>query len=157
MTNHNHVDYEEMDDQGLIEVLGEVLDAVDPVPAAVTEFAKAGFGWRNIDAELAELVYDSATEELAGVRSESETRQVTFRAPGVEIEVAVVDEDSRRIVGQLVPPQRATIELRFGTERQTTESDSLGRFTFHDVPTGPISLRCDLGGDQSVQTDWLIV
>ena len=37
-------------------------------------------------AELAELVFDSATEELVVVRAESDTRQVTFRAPGVEIE-----------------------------------------------------------------------
>lgn len=156
MTDHN-IDFGQMDDQQLLAVLGKVLDAADPVPAAVTEFAKAGFGWRNLDAELAELVFDSATEELVGVRSAADTRQVTFRAPGVEIEVAVVAEGTRRIVGQLVPPQPATIELRHGKQHQTTESDSLGRFTFHDVPAGPISLRCDLGGDQSVQTDWLIV
>lgn len=156
MTDYN-TDFESMADDELLEVLGHVLDTVDPVPPQVTEYAKAGFGWRNIDAELAELVYDSATEDLVGVRSEGEARQVTFRAPGVEIEVAVLAEDTRRIVGQLVPPQSATIELRYAQERQTTRSDSLGRFTFHDVPTGPISLRCDLGGDQSVQTDWLIV
>ncbi|HSF85779.1 MAG TPA: hypothetical protein VLG28_09020 [Acidimicrobiia bacterium] len=156
MTNHEQ-DIHSMDDQQLLAVLGQVLDAADPVPAAVTEFAKAGFGWRNLENELAELVFDSATEELVGVRSEGDTRQVTFRAPGVEIEVAVVAEGARRIVGQLVPPQAATIELRHGAERQTTRSDTLGRFTFHDVPAGPVSLRCDLGGDHSVQTDWLIV
>ncbi len=157
MTNHNRIDFDTMDDDELLAEVGRVLDVVDPVPHAVTEYAKAGFGWRNIDAELAELVYDSATEGLVGVRSDSETREVTFRAPGVEIEVAVVGEGTRRIVGQLVPPQMATIELRFGGEQRLTESDTLGRFSFDDVPPGPISLRCDLGGDQSVQTDWLIV
>jgi hypothetical protein len=156
MTNHDQ-DIHSIDDQQLLAVLGRAIDAADPVPAAVTEFAKAGFSLRTLDAELAELVFDSATEELVGVRSEGETRQVTFRAPGVEIEVAVVAEGTRRIVGQLVPPQSATIELRHGTERQVTQSDTLGRFTFYDVPAGPVSLRCDLGGDQSVQTDWLIL
>ncbi len=155
--NDQNTDYSQMDDEALLELLGRALEAADPVPPHVTEYAKAGFGWRTIDAELAELVYDSAVDELVGVRSEGETRQVTFRAPGVEIEVAVVAEGTRRIVGQLVPPQTATIELRYGNDRHVTESDSLGRFTFHDVPAGPISLRCDLGGDQSVQTDWLIV
>ena len=156
MTNHID-DYNAMDDDQLLEALGQALRETDPVPNAVTEFAKAGYGWRNLDAQLAELVFDSAVEELVGVRSESETREVTFRAPGVEIEVAVLSEDSRRIVGQLIPPQAADIELRYNGETRSTRSDHLGRFTFHDVPQGPISLRCDLGDDQTVQTDWLIV
>lgn len=156
MTNYN-TDFNDLNDDELLELLGRAIDAVDPVPATVTEFAKAGFGWRTLDAELAELVYDSAAEELVGVRSDTDARQVTFRAPGVEIEVEVLGEGTRRIVGQLVPPQEVAIELRHGNERMVTRSDSLGRFSFRDVPTGPISLRCELGGDQSVQTDWLIV
>lgn len=156
MTN-DRIDYDTMSEDELLELVGRAFDAGDPVPPTVTEYAKAGFGWRSLDAQLAELVYDSATQELAGVRSDSETRQMTFRAPGVEIEVAVVGEHTRRIVGQLVPPQQARIELRHDSDRQATESDSLGRFTFDEVPTGPISLRCELEGDQSVQTDWLIV
>ncbi len=156
MTNHTR-DYSAMDDDQLLEVLGRALRVADPVPAAVTEFAKAGFGWRDIDAELAELVFDSAVEDLVGVRSESDTREVTFRAPGVEIEVAVLSEDARRIVGQLVPPQSAEIELRYGGERRSAVSDDLGRFTFHGVPAGPISLRCVLVEGQAIQTDWLIV
>jgi hypothetical protein len=156
MTNQKY-DYNAMDDDQLLEVLGRALRVADPVPSAVTEFAKAGFAWRDIDAELAELVFDSATEELVGVRSESDTREVTFRAPGVEIEVAVLSEDARRIVGQLVPPQAVQIELRYGAERRSATSDDLGRFTFLDVPTGPISLRFVLGEGQTIQTDWLIV
>lgn len=150
-------DMEAMTDDELLAALGRALREADPVPGPVTEFAKAGFGWRTIDAELAELVFDSASEELVGVRSEDDTRQVTFRAPGVEIEVAVLAEGARRIIGQLVPPQQAEIELRYNGESRSTQSDHLGRFTFHEVPTGPISLRCDLGDNQTVQTDWMIV
>lgn len=155
--NNEGWDIETMTDDELLATLGRALREADPVPSQVTEFAKAGYGWRTIDAELAELVFDSAVEELAGVRSDDETRQVTFRAPGVEIEVAVLAEGARRIIGQLVPPQPAEIELRFNGESRSTQSDHLGRFAFHDVPTGPISLRCDLGDDQTVQTDWMIV
>jgi hypothetical protein len=86
--------------------LGEALLAADPVPERVLAGARAAFTWRTIDAELAELVFDSATEPT-GVRGgvEDTARQVTFQAPGVEIEVMVIDDGSRRIVGQLVPPE----------------------------------------------------
>ena len=103
---NDRLDIEAIGDDELVARLAEALPKADPVPAAVTEFAKAAFGWRTIDAELAELVFDSAVDELVGVRSEDDTRQVTFRAPGVEIEVAVMADGVRRIVGQLVPAAR---------------------------------------------------
>jgi len=150
-------DIETIGDDELVALLAAALPQADPVPDVVTAFATAAYGWRTIDAELAELVFDSAVDELVGVRSEGDTRQVTFRAPGVEIEVTVLAEGVRRIVGQLVPAQAAEIELRYQGRSRTTHGDSLGRFTFSDVPTGPISLRCRLADSQTVQTDWLIV
>ncbi len=152
----NHQDHQ---DEQLLRDVGAAIAAADDVPASVIDAAKASFTWRTVDAELAELVFDSASEELVGVRSGAEaTRQMTFRAPGVEIEVAVLSEGTRRIVGQLVPPQQAEIELRYGNESRTVQSDNLGRFTLHDVPAGPISLRCSFGDNGSVvQTDWMIV
>lgn len=147
-------------DDRLMAELAAAVEAGDPVPTAVIDAAKASYTWRTVDAELAELVFDSAFEELAGVRGgEETTRQVTFRAPGVEIEVAVLSEGARRIIGQLVPPQPAEIELRYGSDARTVQSDHLGRFTFHDVPVGPISLRCTFGDDESqvVQTDWMLL
>ena len=151
--------YQEHPDEQLLSDVGAAIAAADEVPAAVIEAAKASFTWRTVDAELAELVFDSASEELVGVRSGDEaTRQMTFRAPGVEIEVAVLSEGARRIIGQLVPPQQAEIELRYGTETKRVMSDHLGRFTLHDVPVGPISLRCIYGDDASVvQTDWMLL
>jgi len=153
----NTADFEGMSDDELLVELGEALRLADPVPSLVTELVKAGHGLRTIDTEYAELVFDSAMEELVGVRSDSSTREVTFRAPGIEIEVAVVADDRRRIVGQLVPPQQATLVLQYRDGSHEVESDSLGRFVFDEVPTGPISLRCIHGDNQVVQTDWVIV
>lgn len=149
----------EMRDEQLLSRLAEALDAAEPMPSTVIEAAKATFTWRTIDAELAALVFDSATEELAGVRSTEATRQVTFRTPGVEIELVVVSETSRRLVGQLVPPQSAEIELHHEEETRTVQSDNLGRFAFHDVPAGSVRLTCKFGseGDAVVQTEWIII
>ena len=100
-------------DDDLLELVGRALRAAEPVPDRVLDGARAAWTWRTIDEELAELVFDSAAE-LTGVRSEDTARQLTFRAPGMEIEVMVIDEASRRIVGQLVPPGEFTVQLPVG-------------------------------------------
>jgi hypothetical protein len=140
----------------LLELVGRALRAVEPVPEHVITGALAAWTWRTIDAELAELVFDSAAE-LTGVRSEDTARQVTFQAPGVEIEVMVVDDAVRRIVGQLVPGAEMTIELHGADRVLTTRSDHLGRFGFDEVFSGPVRLTI-LGdeGQPVVHTDWTV-
>jgi hypothetical protein len=148
----------ESDDQ-LLARLGAALEAAYPVPEAVLDAARATFTWRTIDAELAALVFDSAEEAPAGVRSTEGTRQMTFRSPGVEIELEVVSETRRRIVGQLVPPQEAEIMLHHQDETRVARSDTLGRFTFHDVASGSVRLTCKLHNESGavVQTEWTLI
>ncbi len=149
-------DQEHLSDDRLADLLGQALQAMDPIPDHVVEGARAAFTWRTIDAELAELVFDSASG-LVGVRSDDVDRQVTFRAPGVEIEVVVIEEGRRRLVGQLVPPSVATIELVGGDEVRSAQTDRLGRFTFDDLPPGPVRLAVlDANGASTVQTDWVL-
>ena len=84
--------------------------ALDPVPDLVIEAAKAAWTWRTIDAELAELTYDSWTDdkELAGVRgavAAPSSRLLSFEARDLAVELEIVVEgDRRRLVGQIVPP-----------------------------------------------------
>jgi hypothetical protein len=154
------VELDEAEAQALLARLGDALRAAEPVPEHVLAGARGAFTWRTIDAELAELVFDSATE-LMGVRggAEDTARQVTFQAPGVEIEVMVIDDGSRRIVGQLVPPQEATVQLlTMDDTLADTQSDHLGRFAFADVPPGPVRISV-LGssGVHLVHTEWLLL
>ena len=124
----------ELPDDALQELLGLALRQADPVPEHVLAAARGAFTWRTIDQELADLVFDSATE-LMGVRDHGGTRQLTFQAPGLEIEVMVADPDTRRLVGQLVPARsdnRAPGRHRNSLEQ---ESDRFGRFTFDGAPT----------------------
>ena len=142
-------------DDDLLELVGRALRAADPVPDRVLEGARAAWTWRTIDEELAELVFDSAAE-LTGVRSEDTARQLTFRAPGVEIEVMVVDESSRRIAGQLVPPQVATVRLTGGDREIEQQADRLGRFMFDGVPPGPVRLSVVVDGTRLIATEWTL-
>jgi len=145
-------------DDDLLELVGRALRAADPVPDRVIEGARAAWTWRTIDQELAELVFDSAAE-LTGVRSEDTARQLTFRAPGMEIEVMIVDEASRRIVGQLVPPGSFTVQLLSSDDVVRDETtDRLGRFSFDAVAPGPVRLAViELDGTLVVSTEWTLL
>jgi hypothetical protein len=144
-------------DDDLLELVGRALRAADPVPERVLDGGRAAWTWRTIDEELAELVFDSAAE-LTGVRSEDTARQLTFRSPGMEIEVMVTDEATRRIVGQLVPPGAFTITLQAGDAEVTAATDRLGRFTFDPVAPGPVRIAiADPDGVPIVTTEWVLL
>ena len=149
-------EFDLMSDDELVGMIAQALASDDPVPERVLEGARAAFTWRTIDAELAELVFDSA-RELTGVRSEDTDRQVTFRAPGVEIEVMVVENGARRLIGQLVPPSEATVELVGADSVYSATTDRLGRFVFDELAPGPVRLVV-LGADGArvVQTEWVL-
>lgn len=143
-------------DDALLGLLGKALQTADPVPDHVVAAARGAFTWRTIDDELAALVFDSALES-SGVRSEHTARQLTFRRGETEIEVMVVDDDSRRVVGQLVPPQSVAVHLTSNDRVDEQRSDRLGRFTFDAVPDGPVRLSV-MGADAKpvLSTEWVL-
>jgi hypothetical protein len=149
---------EHLTDDQLTELLGRALSAAEPVPAHALEAAYESMSADTFDAELARLVFDSATDQLVGVRGAGDTtRQVTFSAPGVEIEITVVSEDERRLIGQLVPPQQATVELRHGDEVRESGCDNLGRFQFGSVHAGEIQLVITTDDGSKVMTEWFVL
>ena len=146
------------------QLLAELQDAgrLDPVPAESLAAAKAGFMWRTIDAELAELTYDSSLDDqpMVGVRSTSPARFLSFASEpaNLTVEVQVVSEGDRRtLVGQFVPAQRGEIEVRQSGGSVTIEIDELGRFTAQDLAPGPVSLQCRAASGATVATDWVLV
>jgi len=143
-------------DEALLGLLGAALRSTEPVPDHVVAGARAASTWRTIDEELASLVFDSALE-ASGVRSESTARQLTFRRGDAEIEVMVLDDTSRRVVGQLIPPQSVAVHLTSGDRVDEQRSDRLGRFTFNAVPSGPVRLSV-MGTDAKpmMSTEWVL-
>lgn len=148
-------------DRRLIDLLRHVVGLADPVPERVLHAARGSFAWRTIDAELAELAYDSAADaEAALVRTTGAKRLLTFDAAGITVELEVAEaEGRRRLEGQLVPPQRAAIEVRHAGGIVETEADELGRFSADGLEHGPVSLLCRLhdGDGAPIVTDWLVI
>lgn len=139
------------------------LTEADPVPPVVREMAKASLGWRRLDADLAELLSDSALveEPLALTRgTDAPARAVTFSASGLTIDIEVhPEEQGRTLLGQLSPPREGTIEIqRMGEAPIATEADRLGRFRVRLPGGGPIRFRVlGASADAPVETSWITV
>jgi hypothetical protein len=149
------------DDERLLDELRALGRAVDPVPAEVESFAKAALGWRRIDAELAELLSDSALDrEPAGVRSSlARTRSMTFQATGLELDLDVQPRDAGFVLlGQLAPPAPAVVEVQRDdtTIAATATTDDLGRFRLELDEGGRVRLLVRREPPAPlVETSWL--
>jgi hypothetical protein len=149
-------------DEALFAHLTRVVRSIDEVPEEVLDAARSSYTWRTIDAELAEIAYDSLLDEdaLDRVRSGAQPRQITFESSDLTIELEVtVISDRRRIVGQLIPTQPAAVEIRHPSGQVSVEADELGRFMAEGIIVGPVSLGCTLegGGGKTVNTDWIVI
>ena len=145
-------------DEQLTGELRRLASRLDPVPPELLDAAAGAFAWRDIDAELAELVFDSLvdTDEASLVRGAPERRLVSFTGGGLTIDVEVAFAGPERtVMGQIVPPQRGVVDIRRRQETVSIEADELGRFRSGPLPPGPLSLRLRPAGGAPVVTDWL--
>jgi hypothetical protein len=143
------------DDDELLAALDDALSARRAVPRDFVEAAKNAFAWHGIDAELAQLTYDSTrATDLVAVRSDdASVRALTFTSPRLTIELEVIDDT---LLGQVVPAQAATIEVQVqGTAAACVSSDEIGCFSVHPLPSGSFRLRCQAVGGIDVLTGWI--
>jgi hypothetical protein len=149
-----------MNDEAVFEELRDLIARTDPVPERLDDAARAAFTWRTIDAELAELMQDSAEVDEAALAlrgAATGPRLLSFESPrlAIEAEVTVLGPRERRLVGQIVPPVAASLTLEQGGVRLTAQADELGRFAFDRVDAGPVRLRAALpDGGMEVATPW---
>jgi len=146
------------DDDQLLASLREALQSERNVPAEFTAAGKAAFTWRDIDAELASLTYDSAFEGaeagLAGVRAEpASLRSLTFTSGELTLEIEVTEG---ALLGQLVPPGPGQMEAHTTDGHVVTAViDQAGGFTIRPIPRGSFRLYCHTTSGASVLTNWL--
>ncbi len=142
------------DDNDLVALLEEALDAEGDVPPDFIAAGKAAFVWRTIDAELAALVYDSDREPaLTRTQTTADLRALTFASANITIELELT---ATGLIGQLVPPSNAEIDVQTaaGVTGSVT-TDELGCFTIRVIPQEPFRLRCRAGETVDVLTTWI--
>ena len=143
------------EEERLLSLLRRGLDQSDASPADVTEFAKAALSWRTIDADLAQLSYDSI-DDSTSVRGVAASRMLAFESGELMIDLEH-EPLSGHLMGQLDPAGQMTIELHVLDTVLVTESDELGRFSFEGIQSGPFALVIRLEGDDVVKTQWVIL
>jgi hypothetical protein len=144
------------DDEQLLAELRKAMRERQAVPREFVSAAKSAFAWRDIDAELAQLTYDSGhdSDPIASTRSEAASiRALTFTSVHLSIELEVTQDC---LLGQIVPPQSATIETQAragGTS--VTPADEVGLFCVEPLPAGTFRLRCQTADGTDVVTGWV--
>ena len=142
-------------DDELLEALRRAVAARQDVPPDFVTAAKDAFAWHNIDAELAQLTYDSrAAQDALATRTEAASiRALTFTSGSMRIELEVAQDS---LVGQIVPAQPAVITLlsRSGGETAVT-ADEIGCFSLEPIPLGQFRLRCRTSAGVETMTGWI--
>jgi hypothetical protein len=147
----------DQEDEKIMSLLRRGLDQSDPAPSDVTEFAKEALSWRTIDAELAQLSYDSTDETTSTtVRSTASARIVGFEAGEWMIDLEH-DAATRELRGQIQPAGRLDVELHVVGAVLVTATDELGRFSFDGVEAGPVAVVVRVEGGETVKTEWIVL
>ena len=146
------------DDERLLGALSQALKARQAVPSWFIETGKNAFAWHNIDAELAQLTYDSNEDRRGAAVTRSETasiRALTFTSAHLSLELEVTGNS---LLGQLLPAREGELEIhtRAG-EISTTEVDEIGCFSVDPIPDSPFRLRCHSADGTAVLTGWITI
>jgi hypothetical protein len=143
------------DDEQLLEALREAIRARQAVPSWFVAMGKNAYAWHNIDAELAQLTYDSQAdaEQLAFVRSETASiRALTFTSAHLSLELEVRED---ALLGQVIPPQAGTLETCTKAGVASSPVDESGYFAVEPIPASPFRLRFRTTGGTDVVTGWI--
>ncbi|PTM93786.1 hypothetical protein C7821_107159 [Streptomyces sp. VMFN-G11Ma] len=136
----------------LEEELRRAATILDPVPPELRQIAVEAFALHDLDAQIAELTFDSVVDAIPVRGATDVPRMLTFHAGGVTVDVELTVQG---LMGQVLPPQTAGIEVLSGpVSGSPLETDALGRFTYDRPLAGPFALRLRTGEGVLV-TDWL--
>ncbi|MFF4249782.1 hypothetical protein ACFY1L_01050 [Streptomyces sp. NPDC001663] len=145
-------DGDELDLDLLEAELRQAAAILDPVPAELRQIAVEAFALHDLDARIAELTFDSVIDAIPVRGAVDVPRMLTFHAGEVTVDVELT---AQGLMGQVLPPQTARIEVLRGPQAGSPLStDDMGRFTSAEPPVGPFALRLRTG-EGVVVTDWL--
>ena len=142
------------DDDELLQAMGDALKSAGTVPRSVTLSGRAAWTWRDIDAELATLVYDSFLEGAASVRGDDQTATRLLIFEGAEDTSVEFEVGEDGLVGQLLPPEAGQVSLVSAAGGAVdAQTDDVGCFVL-PLPTGPFRLLCRTS-ETTFTTDWV--
>lgn len=149
----------------LLGELRDMFERADPIPDHVRAAAHAAIELRDLDAQIAELLRDSAVDEvdqeLAGVRGTgTATRSLTFSVGAeryVEVDIDNDGDQHRTLAGYVVPGEAGRLIVEHAEGHLSGDIDEHGRFSVERVASGPVRLRVSLDGAPPIVTQWTLV
>lgn len=136
-----------MNDDELLTLLAESL-ADDRPPADAIEAAYAAYGWRTLEADLAQLIEDSQVE-VVGFRDAAYSRIVSYETDLGTIEVSIASD----AVQVVIDPLPAELVLRRTADSRELPVDDAGRASASGL-SGPIRFEITWP-EGSALTPWL--
>lgn len=146
----------QVSDDDLLASLATALEHAEPVPEDAVAGAQAALTWSTIDAELAELLYDSAADpEPVLVRDATNARLLAFAGEGLSVDIEVQDGG---LLGALAPPGRFAVEVQQPSGATVVESNESGVFRAEGLRAGPTRVVVrQLAGETIVVTPWVML
>ncbi len=113
----------------ILRLLGDGLDLVEPIPPHLLDLAYNARDMTAVEAELAELVFDSlADTQPMRSEQEMEARFLSFANENITIDLSLLS-DGRSIVGEISPPVTQEVLLEAtGAAPMAFPVDEIGRF-----------------------------
>ena len=144
----------------VLEALDEALEVEEPLPEHLVRQAEASYTWRTFDAELLELLVDSASDELAVVREQQLQRFMVFGAGerGVHFECSWIAGSGFELAGFVVPAGAYQVRAEQPPDELIVETDGSGQFriTGARAETTRLTIRTQPGAELMV-TPWFVL
>ncbi len=155
----------------MLETFDHVFLDTEPIPDKLITLAQDCYTWRTVDAELLDLLIDSAETELAVVRDDDcLQRFMAFgdEERGVHFECTALDHGQFQITGMIVPAGTYLVRADRASCDAEMTTDDLGSFSLGPLAVGSIrltirsldsggSLGDVAGGDPLMVTPWFML
>lgn len=127
----------------MLEAFDDVFLADEPISDELIALAQDCYTWRTVDAELLDLLIDSAIDGLAVVRDDDRLQRfIAFgdEDRGVHFECAALDDDRFQLTGIVVPAGIYSVRVDRASADIETTTDDLGSFSLGPLVVGSIRL-----------------
>lgn len=145
-------DANEPADMDAVRALSRAFDDLPDVPASLTDAAIAAFDFIDVDSVLAELLTDTNSAELVGVRGNGSDRR-SFRYGALD-SIIRVHVTGSSVMLMLEPPLSVACRIVTRLGAVASRTDDLGEL-IADAPELPVRIELDLPSG-AVRTPWII-
>ncbi len=146
-------------DRRVLAAFDHVFEVDEPLPDSLVAAAQELYVWRSVDAELLELLVDSAEQQLATVRDERLQRFIAFgnEERGVHFE-CILEHDGFTLSGLVVPAGEYVVRADRASSDVLSESDDAGSFEIRGLDAGSTRLTIRASdGETLMVTPWFML